>query len=211
MTKKIHLTNSPFLVLLGLLLLLSVISYFIPYFNLDISISKMIQNIDSSIFDQIMRAVSTLGNQPLMVFVVITGALILFLSGLRREAVISSLFTAIAVLSGALVKMIVDRPRPSDSLVRVTSWLTDNSYPSNHTLAFTVFFGFLLYVLLKKVHRTPLSIFLTIILILLIATIGISRIYLGVHWASDVAGGYLFGLLWLSGAIKIYNTSHGQR
>jgi membrane-associated phospholipid phosphatase len=200
------------LFLLAAFLFLASLAYFIPYFKWDVFIAKDFQSFNSQIFNQIMWLVTDIGNQPLMVFIVITVSLLLFISGLRREAIISSLSTAVAVLTGSLIKILVDRPRPTTSMIHVSVWLSDKSFPSDHVLAFTVFFGFLLYLIFKKSKLNFLNIILTIVFILLIATIGISRIYLGAHWPSDVLGGYLLGLVWLLITIKFYNSSHhGQR
>lgn len=192
-------------------LFLTVLTYLKPLLGIDLAITRTIQEVNLKAFVSFMWLVTQIGNQPLMVFIVITVSLILFLKGLRREAVTSSLAVALGALSGSLIKMLIDRPRPSGDLVKVSVWLSDKSFPSNHVLVFTIFFGFLLYLIFKKFHKNTLNFFLSLIFILLIASIGISRIYLGAHWASDVLGGYLLGLVWLMATIKFYNSPHGKR
>ena len=199
------------LFLLAAFLFLASLAYFVPYFKWDVFLAKDFQGLNSQIFNQVMWLVSDIGNQPIMVLLVITTSLLLFFTGLRREAVISSLSTAAAVLTGSLIKILVDRPRPTANMIRISVWLSDKSFPSDHVLAFTVFFGFLLYVVIKKTKLSFLNIFLTLVFSLLIATIGISRVYLGAHWPSDVLGGYLLGIVWLYFTIRFYNSSHGQR
>lgn len=189
----------------------SLIISLIPITGFDIAISRSLQEINSQVFNQVMWFVTSLGNQPMMVFLVATATLILFFSGLRREAVISSLSAALSTLSGSFIKLLIDRPRPSAGMVKVSVWLSDKSYPSNHVLVFTVFFGFLLYLLFQKYRRNLTGVILVILLFLLIASIGISRIYLGAHWATDVFGGYLLGVIWLIATIRFYNSQHGQR
>lgn len=198
-------------VMIILFAVVSLLSAFIPYFKLDLLISSKIQSINSPVFTNIMWFVSDIGNQPLMVAVVGVTGILLYIFKLRVEAIISILTTAGSSLSGSLIKMLVDRPRPSADHVHVSVFLSDKSYPSGHVLVFTVFFGFLLYLLFKKTKHQTGEIIPSILLILLIATIGISRIYLGVHWASDVLGGYLLGTLWLIFTIRLYNSYHGQR
>ena len=199
------------LLLLIAFLFLAGLSYFVPYFKLDVAISHAVQNLNSQLFSRIMWLVTDIGNQPLMVIVVATSSFLLLFTGLRREAAISSISTAMAVLSGSLIKLIVDRPRPTADIVRVSVWLSDKSFPSGHTLVFTVFFGFLLYLIFKKSKFSPLNIILALVFLSLIVTVGLSRIYLGAHWPSDVLGGYLLGLVWLFITIKFYNSRHGQR
>ncbi|TRZ54430.1 phosphatase PAP2 family protein [bacterium] len=197
--------------ILIIFIILSLVASFIPHFNLDLLISEKIQSINSPIFTKVMWFISTVGNLPLMVAIVGVTCLLLYIFKLRVEAIIISLATAGSSLSGSFIKMLVDRPRPGTDLVRVSTWLSDKSYPSGHVLAFTVFFGFLLYLLFKKTKHKTGEILPAILLFLLIAAIGISRIYLGVHWASDILGGYLFGTLWLILAIRLYNSYHGKR
>lgn len=199
------------IVLSIIFLLLCVVAYLKPLLGIDLAFTHTIQSINIEIFDSLMWLVTNIGNQPLMVFIVITVSFGLFLSGMRREAVISSLAVALGALSGSLVKMIIDRPRPTADLVSVSVWLSDKSFPSNHVLVFTVFFGFLLYLLFKKKYKGTVTVLISLLFILLIFSIGISRIYLGAHWATDVLGGYLLGVVWLLVTIKFYNSSHGKR
>jgi len=197
--------------LLIIFITFSTIVSFVPFFKLDLLISDKIQAINLPVFTNIMWLISFIGNGPMMFFVVGVTSLFLYIFKFRAEAIVCSLSTAGGALSGSLIKMLVDRPRPGANHVHVSVWLSDKSYPSGHVLAFTVFFGFLLYLLFKKTKYINGEIIPAILLILLIAAIGLSRIYLGVHWASDVLGGYLLGVLWLMLAIKLYNSYHGKR
>jgi undecaprenyl-diphosphatase len=105
---------------------------------------------------------------------------------------------------GSLVKLVVYRPRPSADLVHVFSSLPSSGFPSGHVLEFTAFcgfLGFLAYTLLKPSWgRTTLL----ALLALLLSLMGLSRIYQGQHWFSDVMGAYLLGSLWLALTIKTY-------
>jgi membrane-associated phospholipid phosphatase len=123
---------------------------------------------------------------------------------LRWEAVT----TLVAVAGGSglagLIKIVVHRPRPGANLVNVLQLLNSYSFPSGHVLTYTAFFGFLFflgYILLKP------SLVRTILLAIpgsLVALIGISRIYVGDHWVSDVIAAYLLGSLWLVLCVYIY-------
>jgi len=209
-SKRPHLFNSQNIILL-VLIVVSLLAAFIPYFKIDLLISEKIQSIDSRFFSNLMWLDSSIGNFPIMMFIVGFTGVLLFAFKLRTEAVISTLAAAGSSLSGSLLKVLINRPRPESGLVDVSTWLSDKSYPSNHALVFTVFFGFMLYLLVKKSNHKKTTLLPIILLILLISTIGISRIYLGVHWASDVLGGYLLGVLWLIFTIRIYNSYNGKR
>jgi undecaprenyl-diphosphatase len=192
-------------------LILSVIAYFIPYFKLDLVITQTFQSIHYQLFTHLMWFISTIGNQPVMVVIVAITGLLLYLFKLRVEAVVCTLSTAGSALIGTIVKIFVNRPRPSPSLVHVSLHLSDKSFPSGHVLVFTVFFGYLFYLLFNKPKRQKKINLLLILFSFLIVAIGISRIYLGAHWASDVLGGYLLGLFCLIISIRLYNSYHGKR
>jgi membrane-associated phospholipid phosphatase len=122
------------------------------------------------------------------------------------------IFFALTVLLAngidALLGDFVGRPRPTAKLIHVHTTLTFNSFPSGHTEHDTVFYGFLLYLSLMKPVREwryhwwllPLQIFAVSAILI----IGFSRLYEGEHWITDVLGGYLSGLVWLSLAIFAY-------
>jgi undecaprenyl-diphosphatase len=116
-------------------------------------------------------------------------------------ALIAAVFsTAINVL----VKDLIQRPRPTSGLVNVIDTLNSYSFPSGHVmyyLGFLGFIGFLVFSLLKPSLKRGLLLVLIGVPILLI---GISRIYLGEHWASDVLGAYLLGSLTLVASIQFY-------
>lgn len=208
-TKKSLLTRQNFVI--AFFAIVTLLALFVPYLTIDLLITEKFQSINSLLFAKIMWFVSSIGNQPIMVGMVGLTSLALYLFKLRIESVLCLLSSAGSALSGSLIKMIIDRPRPSANLVNVSVWLSDKSYPSNHVLVFTVFFGFLLFLLLNNPKRNIKRIIASIVFILCIATIGISRIYLGAHWATDVLGGYLLGILWLIFTIRLYNSYNGQR
>lgn len=182
----------------------------VPYYQFDLSVTKTIQSINLWLFEKIIWFVSILGNPHNMVWVIGITSLFMFFRNLKKEAIFSSLSAASGAVIGMLIKILVDRPRPAPDTVNVLVWFSDKSYPSNHVLVFTIYFGFLLYLLLSKTLRKSKENFLVLVFALLIASIGISRIYLGAHWASDVLGGYVLGIIWLKLTISVYNSHNGK-
>ena len=77
------------------------------------------------------------------------------------------------------------------------------SFPSGHSMVSTALYGFLIYVIYKEVHNDKKRNLLILLLVLLISAIGISRIYLGVHYASDVIGGISVSVAYLIIYIKL--------
>jgi membrane-associated phospholipid phosphatase len=101
-----------------------------------------------------------------------------------------------------MLKHIFNRPRPSIPLLEAAKGL---SFPSGHALMSVTFYGLIVYMIFKSVKNPSLKWSLISCLILLILIIGFSRIYLRVHYASDVIAGYCIGFLWLVFAVWLLN------
>jgi undecaprenyl-diphosphatase len=161
---------------------------------LDVAATHWLQSWHEPWLTPLMYAVSWPGYGPQAALLPFAVALPFALSRLWRESlwVVS---TVIVAPANALLKLPVARPRPTDDIVQVFAHMSDYSFPSGHTSQYTVLFGFagfLVYVLLRRsAWRTTLL----VLLVLPIALIGISRMYLGQHWLSDVVGGYALGTL----------------
>jgi len=184
--------------------ILAVLASLFNYFPIDLSITRGVQTINAAWFGNVMWAVSYPGYAPQSWVLVGAIVVLLFFIGLRWEAVTALIAAAGATGLGSLIKLIVHRPRPGTDLVHVVQQLNDPSFPSGHVLLYTAFFGcliFLAYTLLKPSWGRTAAL---VVLGSLVALIGLSRIYLGDHWASDVGGAYLLGSLWLSLSTVIY-------
>ncbi|KAA2216922.1 phosphatase PAP2 family protein [Maribacter flavus] len=108
----------------------------------------------------------------------------------------------LATLSNMALKRFVDRARPGiEHLVSVKTL----SYPSGHAMGAMAFFGFLIYLISKLRINRIFKYSLMVLVALLILSIGISRIYLGVHYPSDVAGGFIAGFIWVVFCILIFD------
>ena len=101
-----------------------------------------------------------------------------------------------------LLKHLFNRERPNIPLLREAKGL---SFPSGHALMSVTFYGLIIYMVFKSVRNRELKWTLITLLILLIMIIGLSRIYLRVHYASDVMAGYCIGFLWLVFAVYMLN------
>lgn len=194
------------LLLLSVFLLLSFFAHRTPFFGLDLQISRLFQSFHQPLFYWMMNMVSEVGDDYHLPFLIGTAATLLYLVGLKKEALKATISASVAYFIGAYVKYLVGRPRPGDGLVQIQEALSDNSFPSLHVLVFTVFFGYILYLGLYEIKTFWRKRFLIFSSLFLILSIGISRIYLGVHWASDTIGGYLLGAFLLS-----YVTENAKR
>jgi undecaprenyl-diphosphatase len=174
------------------------------YFLIDLTITNTLQTLHFPLFSQFMVLVSWFGTIPQSVFVSLIIIAAIYFLGFHWEAVASS---GIAVFEGTintLIKFLIHRPRPAADLVNVVNLLSSYSFPSGHVMYYVAFFGFiwfLIFTLLKKswIRTLFLSFFGMLILL-----VGISRIYLGAHWSSDVLGAYFLGTLLLIVGIQFY-------
>ena len=182
---------------------LAVAAHFVPYFSIDLTVTRAVQSNHGALVDQLMRDISWIGFAPQAFILAFVAVVALYFAGLRWEAV-SAIFAAGNVGLGTVIKVIVLRPRPGADLVHVVSKLNTSGFPSGHVLSTTALAGylaFLAFTLLKPSWgRTVITSFLGLLIILM----GLSRIYLGHHWFSDVMGAYLLGSLWLALTIKFY-------
>lgn len=149
-----------------------------------------------------LEIVSWLG-KPLWLGVIVgIGAVYVYWRGRRKLAV----YLAVTVIGGGLVdtavKVAVDRPRPVVDHPIHTAW--GKSFPSGHSMSSTITYGALLLVFLPILPRRyrPIAMAATALLIL---AIGTSRLLLGVHFVTDVVGGYVLGLAWLTGATAVFS------
>jgi membrane-associated phospholipid phosphatase len=142
--------------------------------------------------------VSALGDFPLSTLLTIIVVIVLAFRRQWLEAIFI-VATASSVLIAFVLTNIIQRPRPftiGENAIGFVQRINQYSYPSGHVLFFVVFYGFLAY--LAWIYLTGLKRIVAISLCsALIILIGPSRVFLGVHWASDVVGGYVLGALLL--------------
>ncbi len=130
----------------------------------------------------------------------------LFVSGYRRESLLM-LMSGLSILFAYLLKQLFRQARP---LTAKNYYFFDAySFPSSHTLVYTVIFGFLIYLAFKLTGiAQPLRIITVIISFYFICLVGISRVYLGQHYIWDVVAGYIFGALYIVFLILLENKWH---
>lgn len=148
---------------------------------------------------QIVKFITNLGSAT---FIVLLSILLLLTIKNKLTGLIIFLNSAICGILNQVLKIIVQRPRP------VGYRLIDEkgySFPSGHSMVSAAFYGFIIYLVYKNVKNKYIKYSIITILILLILCIGISRVYLGVHYASDVIAGFLISICYLIIFISIVN------
>jgi undecaprenyl-diphosphatase len=182
---------------------LAIVAHTVAYFPIDLVVTRAVQAYHGPLFERVMFATSWFGFFPqagILSALVIIG---LYAFGLRRESA-ALLFATASTGVGALVKLLVTRPRPSADMVHVFRQLNSPGFPSGHVLSTVAVCGFLVFLCFTLLQPSAGRTALLVGLSLLIALMGLSRIYLGQHWFSDVMGAYLFGSLWLALTIRLY-------
>jgi undecaprenyl-diphosphatase len=151
-----------------------------------------------------MKFVSWFGYTPQSYLMAALALCALLWLGLRVEALALASVSVLEELLNMAIKALVHRPRPSASLVHVVIALKSYSFPSGHVMFYTCFFGFLFYLAHMLLKPSRLRAALLALFGVPVLAIGLSRVYLGEHWASDVLAAYLAGFIALMCGIQLY-------
>ena len=170
--------------------------------------------IDLAIFERIKPSVSPVKNS-VMLFITFLGKhqflvpanllLIFYFLVVKHQNWFSIRIITIALSSLALMlllKYLFQRKRPLSPLLKAAKGL---SFPSGHAIMSVTFYGLLLYILLNTVDMEWVKYLFSLVLVLLMVLIGYSRVYLRVHYASDVLAGFIIGILWLCISLSVLN------
>ena len=168
--------------------------------ELDLNIYKFFsENIINDKLTPIVKVITHVGGAKI-VFVLTVLAIIL-IKGLKNKLFLLTGIVGTAGLN-VVLKHIVQRERPNiNRLIPEKGY----SFPSGHSMMSMAFYGMLIFLIFKYVKNTALKWTLIVILTILLSTIGITRIYLGVHYPSDVIGGFVVSLTYLFILTEIYN------
>lgn len=161
----------------------------------EISFDTAVYNVISKLISEpttaFMKAITTMGSAITFLSIII----IIFCTTNNKYGKYATINLISIVILNFIFKNIFDRPRPNEfRLIEETGY----SFPSGHSMVSMAFYGLILYFIWKKVQNQYLKWSSCILLSLLIIGIGISRIYLGVHYTSDVIGGFCFSIAYLA-------------
>jgi undecaprenyl-diphosphatase len=142
----------------------------------------------------VFELVTLAGNAVVLSAIVLSVGVVLWRRGRPNDAAFLVVtFVGAEVVNGAL-KLVFHRPRPELAFLHLDTY----SFPSGHSTAATAAYGALAFLLWPEVQTRRRQVALVVAAVCLIALIGFSRLYLGVHYLSDVLGGFALGATWLS-------------
>lgn len=160
----------------------------------DAAIRTGINALSSDILTWLAFALSFVGSTPIWLSITIVAAVVFWRLELRRAAVDLTIVMAGAVVLGNLLKLVFARVRPE---VFYGVAPPTYSFPSGHALYAACLYGALACLIADRVAGQVYGAALWVSGILLAGAIGLSRIYLGVHYPSDIAGGFLVAIFWV--------------
>ena len=182
---------------------------FMVYFFGDLRITRFIQQFNDPYFHRLMVAVSWPGYFGRQWIAALCVAALLLRFRLKVEAAFLLMSLGSIWLLTNAIKFAVGRARPAPDLVEVYAHSATRSFPSGHVTTYMALYGFLFYLVHTLMRPSPLRSALLTLLGALIALVGLSRVYLGAHWASDVFAGYCLGFFWLALTIYFYRRRKG--
>ena len=196
-TKKILKLIISFILIIGfLIIVINVLNENITGIDNDIY-EYISNNIISKPLTPLVKVITHLGSMAFLIIVAFM--LVLLLKNNKIRINIAYNLVIISIINYA-IKQIIKRPRPVGiNLIKEGGY----SFPSGHSATSMAFYGLLIYLIYKYVNNKLLKTILIVLLSLIILLIGTSRIYLGVHYASDVLAGFIVGLLFLIVFISI--------
>jgi undecaprenyl-diphosphatase len=157
--------------------------------DLDSMISNFVINNQHAILNSICTFIGLIFEPIYLAILLLLLAIILWTRKFRKEAIYFIFISSSSIVLGFFFKHFVIRTRPVIQFVQETGF----SFPSGHALMSVILFGSLFYFSLKLKHKILKKILVTSCL-LGILIFGLSRVYLNVHWFSDVIGGYFLGI-----------------
>ncbi len=159
--------------------------------------------------EEAARDVTALGGTFLIALTTGAIALGLVLNGKPRPAAFAIIAVAGAQALSEILKMVVHRVRPD--LVPHEVAVYSASLPSGHAMMAAAAYFTLAYALARGLSRVRNRMIIYLAAWVLVALVGVSRVYLGVHWPTDVLAGWLAGGAWALAAAMIWRASRGPR
>jgi undecaprenyl-diphosphatase len=161
----------------------------------DHRVINLVTTLRTPTLDSVMYLFTYLGNGLTLTLLAAASVVVFVIARRYREAILLALALVAGTLFFNAVKLLVGRPRPPLEDARIIQG--GLSFPSGHSILAAMFYGTLAYFIIRELRREWLRAVVGVLAALLVLAIGVSRIYLGVHYPSDVAAGWAAGVVWL--------------
>jgi undecaprenyl-diphosphatase len=179
----------------------NIINLILPF---DLVISQFIYTFRTPALTEFMLFVTNLGSEYVFSALFLVLALVVRLK--RAKHLLSfGLFASLSLPINLLLKSLIARPRPNISPLIFES---TTSFPSGHAMNSLVFYFTLVFLIYRLTKNRRLSLISFMFAVIVVLLIGFSRIYLGVHYPTDILGGYLLGSLWFASCIILNKVLH---
>ncbi|WP_158231861.1 MULTISPECIES: phosphatase PAP2 family protein [unclassified Sporosarcina] len=176
--------------------------------SFDEPIIDFVQSAESPGLTSIMKLFTTIGSTTSVVLLAILTLGVLLWKKHRAQAVLFAIVLAGTGILNQVLKFIFKRERPDfNRLIDIGGY----SFPSGHTMMAFSLYTILTYILWRNVKNTGSQVVIIILAAMMIVMIAVSRIYLGVHFPSDIVGGVLASSVWLFASIAFYQRFQRQR
>ena len=163
---------------------------------------RALQSLQAPGLHEVMRLISGFGNAPKVIAI---SSIALLACNRGREAVWLTWCGLGGWFLSIQLKHVFAHPRPTADLVTVFHQWPDGSFPSGHLVFYVCYFGFLFFMAREHLPRGSVLRSLVLIMIALPPMlVGVSRVYLGEHWPSDLPGSYLLGGIWSTLSLTLY-------
>lgn len=159
--------------------------------ELDSTIFNVVQMIRNDYLTNIFKVITLFGNASILITIAVL--ILVIVKNKKIGFMVILNLIAIGILN-QILKYIIQRPRPiQDRLIEESGY----SFPSGHSMGSIAFYGLIIYFIFKYIKNKKIRNICCVMLSLLILLIGVSRIYLGVHYTSDVIAGFLISIAYL--------------
>jgi membrane-associated phospholipid phosphatase len=165
--------------------------------DFDLTARATLRSLETSKLSDLMWAASVYGAPVRLIPLAVAAAAVFLVRGWRRGAWLILATVAGAILLDMGLKELFARTRP-EAFFDYYPTPASFSFPSGHALVATCFFGGTAVLLSHRLQRRPAQILVWLAAVAIVLLIGVSRVYLGVHYPTDVIGGFAVGVVWVT-------------
>lgn len=198
------------LALISMMIFINIVQSYIKgkgNFGMDISAINYVQGVENDNLSEFFKTVTYIGDPHTVVIITVIITAILYFKKMKRESVFFC-FNILGVAAlNELLKGIFRRDRPTLRIIEASGY----SFPSGHSMTFLAFAIIFSYLIIIYSENKFISYFISLFLIVLAIAIGFSRVYLRVHYLSDVLAGWSAAMFWSGINIAIHRFSYYKK